>query len=74
MVDLFDAGRLVFASGVAIFGSRVRVTQVYFQPGRGWYFTFVLAFLTFIRYNDTNVNCANASRKVLFHLARFSRV
>jgi hypothetical protein len=34
-VDLSDAGRLVFASGAAIFGWRVRFDQVRFQSARG---------------------------------------
>jgi hypothetical protein len=44
LVDLFGAGRLVSASTVAIFGSRVRVNQSHFQPARGWCLVFIFSF------------------------------
>ena len=66
LVDQFDDGRLVSASGAAIFGSRVRFDQLHFQPARGWCLGFIFSFFIFLRHNDTNVKCSNESRKVLF--------
>jgi hypothetical protein len=74
LFDMFDVGRLVFASGAAIFGWRVRFSQVHFQPARGWCLVFTFSFFTFVRRNDTNVKCSNAPRRGTFPWPFFSRV